>query len=154
MELRAVSARTWLTPLAVLLPILGTLVAAFAAVVTWPPLVLVAAAAGLAVTAIAGRRTYGVRSSLAIAGVTLVAGVIAFFVFIAASLSTSICGKQIADAWLSVPLMGGALVYFVVGTYGFRTARALSVVPMALLFGVLTMLVLIRVVPGTPGFCD
>jgi hypothetical protein len=154
MELRAVSARDWLTPLAVLVPILATLVAAVAALVTWPPLILGAVATGLAVTAVAGRRTYGARISLATAGVTLVAGVVASFIFLWAVLSTSICGKSIADAWVWVPWTVATLVYLAVGSYGFRTLRPVFVVPMGLLCGAFTLLALVRVVPGTPGYCD
>jgi hypothetical protein len=153
MELRAVSARDWLTPLAVLVPILATLAAAVAALTTWP-LIPVAIAAGLAVTAVAGRRTYGARISLSTAGVTLVAGVVALFISFWAVLSTSICGKSIADAWLWLPWTGGVLVYLAVGIYGFRAARPVFVVPIGLLFGVITLLVLMRLVPGTPGYCD
>jgi hypothetical protein len=154
MELRAVSARSWLTPLAVLVPILATLAAGLAALATWPPLIPVAIAAGLAITAVAGRRTYGARRSLATAAVTLVAGVVALFISLWAVLTTSICGKSIADAWLWVPWTGAVLVYLAVGIYGFRILRPVVVVPMGLLVGVITLLVLIRVVPGTPGFCD
>jgi hypothetical protein len=45
-------------------------------------------------------------------------------------------------------------VYFVLGSFGFRTFRASSVVPMAFLFGVLMTFLLVAAVPGTPGFCE
>jgi hypothetical protein len=154
MVARAVPARDWLTPLAVLVPILATVVAAFVTLNLWPPSILVAVPVGLAITAIAGRRTYGIPISLATAGLTLVAGFLAFIVFASASYSSSICGKTIAPGWLALALTGGALVYLAVGIYGFRTGRELFVVPMALLFGALTVLGFFFLVPGTPGFCD
>ena len=154
MVTRAVSAERWLTPLAVLVPILATVVAGFVALNLWPPSTLVAVPAGLAVTAIAGRRTYGMRISLATAGLTLGVSVVAFVVFAWASWTTSICNKTIADGWLWLSVAAGALVYFTVGSYGFRTGREVFVVPMALFFGALTVLALFYLVPGTPGICD
>jgi hypothetical protein len=155
MVARAVTARDWLTPLAVLVPILATAAAALVALASWPPLVPVAVLLGLAVTARAGRRTYGVRISLLTALLTLVADVVALFIAFAVSINNaSVCGKTIADGWLWLPWTGGVLVYFAVGTYGLRTGRALFLVPLALLFGVLTVLTLIALVPGTHEFCD
>jgi hypothetical protein len=154
MVARAVSAERWLTPLAVLILILATVVAAFVTLNLRPPLVLVAVPAGLAITAIAGRRTYGLPISLATAGLTLAAGTVAFVVFAWASWTSSICGKTIADGWLWPTLATGAFVYFGVGIYGLRTGREVYVVPAALLSGALTVLALFYLVPGTPGFCD
>jgi ABC-type enterochelin transport system permease subunit len=152
--LRAVSVRGVLTPLAVLVPILATVAAATWALTVFPPLILVAVAGGLTATAFAGKRPYGIGTSLVTGGVTLVAGAVGLFIVLVVSFSSSICGKTIADAWVWVPLTGGALVYFALGIYGFLTDRAPYVVPMALLFGVLMMLLLIYLVPGSPGFCD
>jgi hypothetical protein len=155
MATRAVSAgRDWLTPLAVLVPILATAAATFWALTFWPPLMLVTIAGGLAVTAFAGTRTYGAGTALAVAGLTLVAGVVALFLATVTLSSGSICGKTVAGAWQWVPFAGGALVYFALGTYGFRTDRPHSIVPLALLGGVIAMLILLALVPGTPGYCD
>jgi hypothetical protein len=52
MELRAVSAESWLTPLAVLVPIAGTLVLAAWAFTIFPPLDLLVIVGGLAMTAL------------------------------------------------------------------------------------------------------
>jgi hypothetical protein len=52
MELRAVSAESWLTPLAVLVPIAGTLVLAAWALTIFPPLDLLVIVGGLAMTAL------------------------------------------------------------------------------------------------------
>ena len=94
------------------------------------------------------------RISLATAGLTLGVSVVAFVVFAWASWTTSICNKTIADGWLWLSVAAGALVYFTVGSYGFRTGREVFVVPMALFFGALTVLALFYLVPGTQGFCD
>jgi len=64
MVTRAVSARGSLTPLAVLVPILATLVGSSWAFTIFPPLALLAIAAGLTATAVAGHYTYGIRPSL------------------------------------------------------------------------------------------
>jgi chromate transport protein ChrA len=85
MELRAVSAESWLTPLAVLVPIAGTLVLAAWALTIFPPLDLLVIVGGLAMTAAAVRHTYGTRTSLA--------------------------------------RVVGALVFFALGGFGFRTQR-------------------------------
>jgi len=154
MVARAVSARDWLTPLAVLVPILGTVVGGIWALTRWPPLVLLVIVGGLAVTAMAGKGPYGARVSLVVAILALVAGFIGLFVALVIGFNTSICGKTISGAWAWVPLAGGALVYFGLGSYGLRTGRSLYVVPLALLSGVLTALLLVALVPGTPGYCD
>jgi hypothetical protein len=154
MAARAVSARDWLTPLAVLVPILATVVAAFVVLNLRPPLTLAPVPAGLAVTAIAGRRTPGIPLSLATAFLTFAAGGVAFLIFATVGYSSSICGKTVTDGWLWIAVTAGALVYFAVGIFGFRTSREVFVVPLGLLFGALTVLALFFLVPGTPGFCD
>jgi hypothetical protein len=154
MEPRAASARSLLTPLAVLVPILATAVGAFLGLTTWPPLSLVAIVVGLTVTAVAGRYTYGVRASLVPAAFTLGAGALAFPFWYAISINTSICGKTIDTGWAWLPPTIGVLVFFAMGSSGFRTDRAASMVPMALLFGILVTLLLVAVVPGTHGACE
>ncbi len=154
MELRAASARSLLTPLAVLVPILATPLVAFWALTIWPPLALLAIVGGLAATAVAGRYTYGVRASLVPAVLTLLAGVVALPVWYAISINTSICGKTVDTAWAWLPPTIGVLVFLVMGSRGFRTDRASSMVPMALLFGVLATLLLVAAVPGTQGACE
>jgi hypothetical protein len=156
MVTRAVSAgRDWLTPLALLVPILATVAATLWALTFWPPLMLVTIAGGLTVTAFAGARTYGVRTALAVGALTLIAGAVGLFVsFWAALSSSSICGKSVADTWQWLPFAGGVLVYFALGSYGFRSNRAYAVVPLALFAGVIAILVLIALLPGTQGYCD
>jgi hypothetical protein len=154
MELRAASARSLLTPLAVLVPILATVVFAAWAFTTWPPLALVAISGGLAVTAVAGRYTCGVRTALVSAAFTLLAAVVALPLWYALAINTSICGKTVDSAWEWLPPTVGVLVFFAMGSRGFRTDRASSMVPMALLFGILVTLLLVAAVPGTQGACE
>ena len=151
MALRAVSAKSsWLTPLAVLVPILATVVAAFWALNVRQSLILEIIAGGLAVTAIAGSFTYGALRALAVAGLALVASVVALYLSLVVFKGIAVCGKDIPGAWFWIPFTGGALVYFALGSYGFRTRRAHSIVPLALLGGVMAMLQLVALVPGTP----
>ncbi|HEY7422300.1 MAG TPA: hypothetical protein VH541_09830 [Gaiellaceae bacterium] len=152
--LRAVSARNLLTPLAVLVPILATVVAPWLGLAGGALLVLLALVVGFVATAIGGHFTYGVRVSLVTAALTLLTGFVAIVVWYAVSINMSICGKDIDPAWAWLPLTGGALVFFVVGSIGFRSGRPWSMVPMALLAGVLAMATLIAVVPGTQGTCE
>jgi len=151
---RAVSARELLTPLAVLVPIVATVAGAAVAVTIFPPLALLVIAIGLAVTAFAGRPTYGVRVSLVAAACTLLACPVAFFIWWAVSIDTSICGKDVGSVWTVLACILGALVFFGVGSFGLRTYRAVAIMPMALLAAVLTMLLVFAVAPGAPGFCE
>ena len=155
MEARAVSAgKSWLTPLVVLVPILATVVGGFLALTFWPPLALLAIPVGLAITGLAGTRTCGARLALGTAGLTLVASWFGFWIYYAGSLTPSICNKAISGGWHAIGLTCGALVYFAVGTYGFRTKRALLVVPFALILGVIAMLMLLSLAPGPSALCD
>ncbi|HJU36909.1 MAG TPA: hypothetical protein VJ716_05780 [Gaiellaceae bacterium] len=151
---RAVSARDWLTPLAVLIPIGLTPVGVVAAMATWPPLAIVAVAGGLAATMIAGRRTCGVAASLVAAVLTWVAAVVSLVLWVAVSINTSICGKTMDHAWAWLPFTGGAVVFLAVGSFGFRTGRASSVVPLAFLGGVIVLFLLLAAVPGTHEVCE
>jgi hypothetical protein len=45
-------------------------------------------------------------------------------------------------------------VFLALGGWGLRTHRAIWVVPLASLAGVLLLLALTALVPGTPGTCD
>jgi hypothetical protein len=154
MVARAVSTARFLTPFAVLVPIFVTTVGGLVALTTFPPLAPVAIIGGFALTAFAGRRTYGLRTSLVAAAFTLLAALVAFPVWYAVSIRTSICGKTVDTAWAWLPPTVGVLVFFAVGSFGFRTHRAGSVVPMALVFGILATLVLVAAVPGTQGVCE
>ena len=152
--LRAVSARESLTPLAVLIPIGAMLVGGFWALVTFPPLAILMIGGGLAATAAAGRRTYGARTSLVAGACCLPAALVAFWLWWVVSINTSICGKTVSSDWTGLACIAGALVFFALGSFGFRTGRAASIVPMALLAAVLTMLLVFGVAPGPMGTCE
>jgi hypothetical protein len=154
MEPWAVSARASLTPLAVLVPILATVVGAFWAFTVFPPLALLVIAGGLAVTAYAGRPTYGARRSVAAAGCTLLVCPVVFIVSYVVAINTSICGKNMGSGWTALACVLGALIFFALGSLGVRNYHAAWVTPMALVAGVLGMLLVLAVAPGTPGFCE
>src|SRR6266516_1414454 len=154
MALRAVSARESLTPLAVLVPIGAMLVGAFWAFMTSPPLAILVIGGGLAATAAAGRRTYGARTSLVAGACTLPAAFVALWLWWAISINTSICGKTVSSGWTGLACTAGALVFFALGSFGLRTGRAASILPMALLAAVLAMLLVFAVAPSTTGTCE
>jgi hypothetical protein len=151
--LRAVSAREALTPLAVLVPILAMLVGAAWAFTFFPPLAFLVIGAGLAATAAAGRRTYGARTSLVAAACSVPAAFVAFWLWWAVAVNASICGKNVSTGWIVLACIAGALVFFAVGSFGLRTYRATSIVPLGLLAAVLAMLLVFAVAPGTHSFC-
>jgi hypothetical protein len=154
MTLRAVSARETLTPLAVLVPILGMLVGAAWAFTAFPPLAILVICGGLAATAAADRRTYGARTSLVAGACSLPAAFVAFLLWWWIGIDTSICGKDVSGGWAALACTVGALVFFALGSFGLRTYRAASIVPLALAAAVLAMLLVFAVAPGTPGFCE
>jgi hypothetical protein len=152
--LRAVSARETLTPLAVLVPILAMLAGTAWAFTVFPPLALLVIGVGLAATAAAGRRTYGARTSLVAGACTLAASLVAVLLWWWISVDASLCGKSMDGRWTALGYVAGALVFFALGSYGLRTYRAASIVPLALIAAVLAMQLVFIVAPGTPGFCE
>ena len=154
MELRAAPARETPAPLAVLVPSLATVVGAAWAFTIFPPLALLVIGAGLWPTALGGRSTYGARVSLVAAACTVLTCPVAFFLWWAVCINTSICGKDIGIVWTVLACFLGAIVFFGLGSFGVRTYRATSIMPPALLAGVLAMLAVLAVAPGAPGFCE
>jgi hypothetical protein len=160
MATRAVSAgKSWLTPLAILFPIAATPLAAFWAltvdpVTTGPMFAGLVLIAGLTATGFAGRLTYGYARSVITAIVTWVAGILALPVWYVLSFNSSFCGKNVDDSWAWLPVTGGALVFFALGCFGFRSDRGVWVTPIAFLLGVLATTLLYVVVPGTQGVCE
>ena len=157
--MRAVSARKSLTPLAVLIPIVATPVAAIWALSTDPTTTgavyaVLVFAVGLAAIRVAGRFTYGGTVSLASALLTWLVGFLALPLWYIVSINTSLCGRSIASGWGWLPPTGGALVFALVGGWGLRTHRGPWAVPLALVLGALVVLGLVLVVPGTRGFCE
>jgi hypothetical protein len=139
MVARAVSARDWLTPLAVLIPIGVMLVGTAWAFTVFPPLALLVICGGVAVTAAAGRDSYGARISLATAAFTLPAAFAAFVLWVWIAIGTSICGKDVAGGWSAVACIVGALVFLV---------------PLAVVVAAVSVFLVIAAAPGTPGFCE
>ena len=154
MVARAVSARDWLTPLAVLVPILAMLVGTAWAFTIFPPLAILTIGGGLAATAAAGRRTYGARVSLVAGACTLPAAFVAFWLWWGIAVRASLCGKDVGRGWTALAFIVGGLVFFALGGIGLRTDRAASIVPLAVVAAVLAMSLVFAVAPGAPGFCE
>jgi hypothetical protein len=154
MVARAVSAAKWLAPLAVLVPLLATLIGVAWAWTISPPLVIPVAVGGLALIAAAGRRHYGLRVPLVAGAWTLLVTPVALFIWVAVIFNTSICGKNINGSWTALACSVGAIAFFAIGGFGLLTGRGRWIVPLALLAGVLAVLFMIAVAPGTQGYCD
>ena len=154
MVARAVSARDWLTPLAVLVPILAMLVGTAWAITTFPPLAILTICAGLAATAAAGRHTYGARISLIAGACALPAALVAFYLWWGISVDASLCGKDVTGGWTALACAAGVLVFFGLGSFGLQTGRAGWIVPLAIVAAVLAMSAVFVVAPGAPGFCE
>jgi hypothetical protein len=154
MELRAVPAQGLLAPLAVLVPILAMLVGAAWTFTISPPLALLVICGGLAATTAAGRHAYGARTSLLAGAWTVPAAFVAFWLWWAVSIDTSICSKNVGGGWTVLACAVGALVFLALGSFGLRTRRATSIVPMAVLAAVLATLLVFAVAPGSPGVCE
>jgi hypothetical protein len=153
---RAVSAgKDWLTPLAVLVPILGA-----------PALAILFGAGGrqafrllvlfgvLALVAVVGYFTYGVLTSVLAAVLTWLLAVFSFVVFWEIDINTSLCGKNIAAGWgWLAPTIGG-LTFFAVGGWALETRRGKWGVPLGYAAGFVALMVLLLAVPGTTGTCE
>ena len=154
-ETRAESAwKVWLTPLVVLIPILGTVFAGIWAVAHSHALLVVIIPGGLALTALAGRRAYGALVSVAAGFFTLLACFPAFVILLWSTFQTPICSKEIHGVWNVVVFAGGLLVFFVIGTFGFRSRIAPVIVPIGLIAGVFAILLLTVLVPGSHSYCE
>jgi hypothetical protein len=151
---RAVSARDWLAPLAVLVPIAAMLVGAAWAFTVSPPLALLVVCGGLAATAAAGRRTYGARVSLVTAAITLPAAFAAFVLRVWIAVGTSLCGKDVSGGWTALACIAGALVFLALGSYWLRTYRPWTIVPLAVVTAAISIVLVIAAAAGTPGFCE
>jgi hypothetical protein len=158
MVVRAVPARDWLAPLAVLIPIGATPPLAFWAlstdpITTGPVFALLVLAAGLAAILAAGRRTYGAAYSLGTAVVTWVVVLVASPFWYAASIYASLCGDM-AAGWEWLPPTGAAFAFFALGSFGLRTGRGVMLVPLAGVVALIVGFLLLAVVPGAHGYCE
>ena len=155
MATRAVSAgKSWLTPLAVLVPILATPLLAIWISPKSRVAALLVLVGGLVAISAAGHFTYGRRKSVLSAILTWIALIASFPVFFLISINTSICGKDIQAAWEWLPPTAALLVFFTVGSWGLSTYRAFWAAPLGYLIGFVVMVLFIVAVPGTPGFCE
>jgi hypothetical protein len=154
MVTRAVSARKLLTPLAILSPTLATLVVGVWAVTVWPPLALLAIAAGLTAIAVAGHFTYGVRTSVLVAVYTGAAAFAVAVLYALLSINTSLCGKSVSSAWGWLPPAAGALAFLVVAGWGLRRQHGGWAVALAVGIAFSVSILLFYALPGTQGYCD
>jgi hypothetical protein len=159
MVARAVSARDWLTPLAILVPIGATPPLALWAlsvdpITVGPVLALLVLAGGTTAVVVAGRRTYGVRICVLTAILTWLAAVFASPFLYGFEIDTPACGKIQAGASALLPATIGALVFLAAGSWGLRTHRALYVVPLAAVLGLFVLVAVYAVLPGTNVGCE
>jgi hypothetical protein len=154
MTTRAVSGAKLLTPLAVLVPILGAPLGAVWIAHDHHVSALLLLVGGLTAVAAAGYLTYGLGTSIAAAVLTWVAMILSFPVFWIISINTSICGKDIAAGWAWLPPTAGLVIFPAVGAWGLRTRHGSWGVPLGYVVGFAVMVALLAAVPGTPGFCE
>ena len=158
MELRSVSARDWLTPFAVLIPIGATPPLALWAlsvdpITTGPVFALLVLAMGLTAIAVAGHRIYGTVYSLGTAVITWVTMLVATLFSYGARIDASLCG-DVATTWQWLPPTGAAVAFLALGSFGLRTERGIMVVPLAGVLALIVWLLLLAVVPGGHGYCE
>jgi len=109
---------------------------------------------GLTAIAIAGRLTYGLRVAVVTAILTWVVAFVAWPLWYLVAINTSVCGKDVPAAWEWVPPAGGTLAFLVAGSWGLRTHRGFTAVPLAGLLGFFVLFGLLALVPGTQGVCE
>jgi hypothetical protein len=160
MVARAASARSLLSPLAVLVPLVLTPLVGLWALSTDPVgagvvFAVLVFAVGLMAIRVAGRHfAYGSAISIGTALITWVVGFLGLPLWYFLGIETSACGKEIGNGWVWLPPAAGALVFAVVGGWGLRTQRGLWAVPLALVLAALVVFALILAVPGTQGTCE
>lgn len=153
MTSRAEAAARWLPPLAVLVPIVATPIGFVWAWTAAFPLALLVVAGGIAAIAVAGRATYGLRTTAlttVYAWAAAFAGGVGYYIF---AINTSLCGKLTAGVWDWLPATAGALAFLAVGSWGLRTQRESWAIALAVGVGYLVLLGLDVVAPGTQGVC-
>ena len=57
-------------------------------------------------------------------------------------------------AWTALACGVGAVVFLALGSFGLRTYRPMSIMPLALLAGEFAMFLVFLVAPGTAGVCE
>jgi hypothetical protein len=155
MVTRAVSAgKDWLTPLALLVPIIAAPAVAILVGVGSSARVLLLLFAGLAVVAVVGYFTYGVLTAVLAAVLTWLLAVVSFLVFWAISINTSVCGKVIAAGWGWLPPTLGGLAFFAVGGWALQAHHGKWGVPLGYAVGFTLLTLTLLAVPGTVGTCE
>jgi len=156
MVTRAVSAgKDWLTPLAVLVPILAApVLVALLGAGGHQAFRLLLIFGGLAAIAVVGYFTYGVLTSVLAAVLTWLLAVASFVVFWEIDINTSMCGKNIAAGWGWLPPTLGGLTFFAVGGWALQARHGKWGVPLAYAAGFAVLMLLLLLVPGTTGTCE
>jgi len=155
MATRAVSAgKDWLTPLAVLTPILAAPVVVVLFGVGGQASRLLLLLGGLALVAVVGYFTYGVLTSVIAAALTWLLAVVSFAVFWAIDINTSICGKDIAGGWGWLPPTLGGIAFFAVGAWALKARHGRWGVPLGYAVGFAVLVLALLAVPGTVGTCE
>jgi hypothetical protein len=155
MVTRAVSAgKDWLTPLALLVPIIAAPAVAILVGVGSSARVLLLLFAGLAVVAVVGYFTYGVLTAVLAAVLTWLLAVVSFLVFWAVSINTSVCGKVIAAGWGWLPPTLGGLAFVAVGGWALQAHHGKCGVPLGYAVGFTLLTLTLLAVPGTVGTCE
>ncbi len=154
METAAVPAEPGkLTPLAVLVPSLATVVVAVIALVASHSfaLAVLVLVLGFAITALVGSRWYSRRLVLGTAALTLGGGALGTVFLTLWALGSALgCTQEISGWWIVGALVGAALVYLALGTFGFRAEFPLVVVTFAVILALVTMGVVLGLAPETP----
>jgi hypothetical protein len=156
MVTRAVSAgRDWLTPLAVLVPILAApVLAVLFGAGGHQALRLLLIFGGLAAIAVVGYFTYGVLTSVVAAVLTWLLAAFSFVVFWEIDINTSLCGKNITAGWGWLPPTLGGLTFLAVGGWALQTRNGKWGVPLGYAAGFAVLMLLLLLVPGTTGTCE
>ena len=154
MTTRAVSGAKLLTPLAVLVPILGAPLGAMWIAHNHHVSALLLLVGGLTAVAAVGYFTYGAGTSSDAAVLTWVAMILSFPVFWIISINTSICGRDIAAGWTWLPPTAGIVTFVAVGAWGLHARHGSWAVPLGYVVGFALTVALLAAVPGTPGFCE
>jgi hypothetical protein len=155
MVTRAVSAgKDWLTPLAVLVPILAAPALALLFGVGSSRFVLLWLCGGLVAVAVVGYFTYGLLTSVVAAVLTWLLAVFSFLVFWEVSINTSICGKVIAAGWGWLAPTLGSLAFFAIGVWALRARHGKWGVPLGYAVGFTVLVLGLLAVPGTVGTCE
>jgi hypothetical protein len=165
-----------LAPLVVLVPSIATVAVAVLLTTSWitfsdvdspplhhhfvvtsfRPLAYFAIVVGLAISVLAGYRTFGPWLTLGTAGLAVAAGVLGLRALIAFDHAEYLvfCTKSMSIGWVYFGLACGALVFLLVGTVGFRARHPFAGILLAVILGVLVVDMAWSTAPGLPTNCS